>query len=320
MLAFHLLASAIAAAPVAPSSEAPCRVLSMSGGGSFGAFEAGVLARMLEEQPGLDYDYVLGVSAGSLNAGYLSLYPPGPSAFEQGVGKLKELWQTTKSTDVWLPRFHPLKNEPSLLSTAPLEKLLDRILAGKTVQRKVTIGSTDLSTGATARHDEDQLRVQPNLLLRATSAIPIVFPPVEINGSRHVDGGNSANVLTVHGIDRCDEQAKASGATTLPTIQIDVILAQATIPQVPPKTTTEWSLLQLASREFQIAKKQLFDHQLRFRCLPGVSSRITMTLRMPKGVIEAGQLAILNFDKGDEIWQVGYNKSRVTTTTFPFCL
>ena len=85
MLAFHLLASAIAAAPVAPSSEAPCRVLSMSGGGSFGAFEAGVLARMLEEQPGLDYDYMLGVSAGSLNAGYLSLYPPGPSAFEQGV-------------------------------------------------------------------------------------------------------------------------------------------------------------------------------------------------------------------------------------------
>ena len=292
----------------------------MSGGGSFGAFEAGVLARMLEQQPGLDYDFMLGVSAGSLNAGYLSLYPTGPAGFAQGVQKLKEMWETTKTTDVWLPRFHPLKGEPSVLSTAPLEKLLDRILDGKSVQRKVTIGSTDLSTGATARHDEDQLSVQPNLLLRATSAIPIVFPPVVVNGSRHVDGGNSANVLTVHGIDRCDERAKASGATQPPTIQVDVILAETTIPQVPPKETTEWDLKQLALREFQIAKKQLFDHQLRFRCPPGVSSRITMTLRMPKGVIQPGELAILDFDKGGDIWQVGYNTSRVTTTSFPFCL
>lgn len=44
-----------------PSAPKPCRVLSLSGGGSYGAFEAGVLKRLLDEEPALDYDFITGV-------------------------------------------------------------------------------------------------------------------------------------------------------------------------------------------------------------------------------------------------------------------
>ena len=203
------------------------------------------------------------------------------------------------------------------------------------MQRNVTIGTTDLSTGATARHDEDELRVATNTLMRASSAIPLIFPPVEVAGTRHVDGGNSANVLTVHGIDRCDaaykkevlQQQRGGGEKsgmkknlTLPNVHIDVILAASTISQVSPEEVNQMSLLQLAAREFTIAKDQLFDHQLRFRCAPGVTSRISMTIYSPIGTIEKGTLAILDFDKGQEVWDVGYNVSRVNVTDLFFCL
>lgn len=318
MLVLSSIAAALSAP--APSPPADCRVLSISGGGSFGAFEAGVLARLTEEQHSLDYDYMLGVSAGALNAGYLSTFPTGAAGFKAGVESLKDLWSTTKSSDVWSFRLDPFKAPPSLLSVDPLERLLERILASRSVQRKVTIGTTDLATGATARHDEDQLAQDTSTLLRASSAIPLVFPPVEYNGTRHVDGGNSANVLTVHGIDRCDLAAKAKGAASQPTIHIDVILAEQTIAQVTPAQTVGWSLLELASREFMIAKKQLFDHQLRFKCPAGQRSRIRMQLYTPNAVIEAGKLAILDFDKGAEVWAIGHNRSRVNMTAFDFCL
>jgi predicted acylesterase/phospholipase RssA len=47
--------------------------LSFSGGGSFGAVEIGILKRLLETE-NKQYDLYTGISAGALNAGYLSYY------------------------------------------------------------------------------------------------------------------------------------------------------------------------------------------------------------------------------------------------------
>lgn len=304
----------------AVSGPPTCRVLSLSGGGSFGAFEAGVLSSMVEHEPGLNYDFMLGVSAGALNAGYLSTYGKDADSFQQGVATLGQLWATTKNKDVWGIRIDPFKSPPSILSTQPLEKFLERQFLGRSVLRNVTIGTTNLATGGTARHDDAALAADPVNVLRASAAIPIVFPPIVLNGTRHVDGGNSANVLTVHGIDRCDLAAEAAGSQVLPNIEIDVILAHQTIEQVEPAETLAWGMLEIAAREFTIAKQQLFDHQLRFKCPSDRSSRIRMTIYAPKGVIEKGALAILNFDKGADVWAYGRNTSNVNQTSFEFCL
>jgi len=311
MLSVMLAATAVAGKP--------CRVLSLSGGGSYGAFESGVLSRLVEEDPGLDYDFILGVSAGALNTGLLSTAGLGASGFADVVSLLKQLWWTSKNRNVWRLRTDPLKGDPSLLSTAPLKKTIEENISGKKVLRNVTLGTTNLATGSTARHDEGEMQDADNLtaLLLASSAIPVVFPPVVLNGARHVDGGNSANVLTVHGIDRCDAAAPKEAP---PEIVLDIILADRPLEQVPPEETLEWDLLQLAQREYQIAKLGLFNHELRFACDPGVTSRITANLYSSVDPLKVSKLGMLDFDHGEEIWSVGYNFSRVQKDQFYFCL
>src|SRR3569833_2686452 len=56
-----------------------CRALVMSGGGSKGAYEAGVingLVNLLDPED-VQYDVVSGVSAGALNAAFVSLFAKG---------------------------------------------------------------------------------------------------------------------------------------------------------------------------------------------------------------------------------------------------
>ena len=306
-------------AAAALASPQPCRVLSLSGGGSYGAFEVGVLSTLIEQNPALDYDYIMGVSAGALNTGLLSTAKPGAAGLAESVALLKELWLTTKNHDVWELRLDPLMGDPGLLSTAPLRKTIEEKIGGRAVHRNVTVGTTSLATGATVRHDESEL-MGSNLttVLLASSAIPIVFPPVTLDGARHVDGGNSANVLTLHGIDRCDAAAKEAGAPP-PEIVLDIILADRPLASVPPAETLGWNLLQLAEREFSIAKGGLFNHELRFACNPGVTSRINTTIYSSIGSLKQSKLGCLDFDHGDQIWAAGRNASRVDAHRFYFC-
>jgi hypothetical protein len=80
-----------------------------------------------------------------------------------------------------------------------------------------------------------------------------------------------------------------------------------------------WNLLQLAEREFSIAKGGLFNHELRFECKPGVKSRINATIYSSVGSLKASKLGCLDFDHGAEIWAAGYNVSRVDAHHFQFC-
>jgi len=312
------LAMFVAAAVLA--SPQPCRVLSLSGGGSYGAFEVGVLSRLIEQSPGLDYDYIMGVSAGALNTGLLSTAAPGAAGFADTVALLKDLWLTTKNRDVWEIRLDPLTGDPGLLSTAPLKKTIEDKIGSRAVRRNVTVGTTSLATGATVRHDESDLAGSTNLttVLLASSAIPLAFPPISLDGARHVDGGNSANVLTLHGINRCDAAAKAAGAPP-PEIVLDIILADRPLASVPPAETLGWNLLQLAEREFSIAKGGLFNHELRFACNEGTTSRINATIYSSIGSLKQSEMGCLDFDHGDQIWAAGHNNSRVDAHRFYFC-
>ncbi len=74
------------------------RALVLSGGGSKGAAEVGVLDYLLEKEPDLDYDIYAGVSVGALN---VSLLATGP--FKEEFPKLKDVWlnQVKGSQSVW---------------------------------------------------------------------------------------------------------------------------------------------------------------------------------------------------------------------------
>lgn len=182
--------------------------LAISGGGSDGAFGAGLLNGWTEAGTRPTFKIVTGVSTGGLIAPFAFL---GPDYDEE----LKLSYTTIDANRVFTLRgLLPLLWSESLSSTAPLKQLIatyidDKVLAEIAVEhakgRRLYIASTNLDSeqpviwdmGAIAgSKSKNKLDLFRSVLL-ASAAIPSLFPPVmfdiDENGKRyqelHVDGG-----------------------------------------------------------------------------------------------------------------------------------
>lgn len=174
----------------AGSRQDTCNVLALSGGGSFGAVQAGVLDGLLEAQEiSAHYDIITGISAGGLNAGFLSYYTNVSSAIQPLYNILTGL----QTSDIYQSAILNILKEYSIYSTAPLEATLHSIIDNKIAEPGAPltlIGATNINTESLDVFRFDMLEAQDRVdALMATSAIPLAFPPRSINGSMYVDGG-----------------------------------------------------------------------------------------------------------------------------------
>lgn len=164
--------------------------LAFSGGGSFGAVEIGILKRInkIEKKK---YDIYTGISAGGLNAGFLSYYKD----LTVGVKNAEILYSTMKNKMVYEVSPH---NELSILNTDPLFKTLTTIVDRMNKEPVIDtyIGATNLYTGRLDVYKfNDDNDVDKVLLLMSTSAIPVVFPPITYKNYMYADGGTLSNEL-----------------------------------------------------------------------------------------------------------------------------
>ncbi len=184
-------------------------VLSLSGGGSFGAFSAGVLCGWTARGDRPEFDVVTGISTGALIAPFAFLGP----AYD---GQLKDFYTTLEARDLY--KMKPVRGlfGEALADNAPLAREVDRFLTPQLVcelarehqkGRRLYVGTTaaeskrfvvwDLGAIACRGRPEDRHLIKQVLL--GSSAIPGVFPPqhiaVDVDGAcvteRHVDGGVS---------------------------------------------------------------------------------------------------------------------------------
>jgi NTE family protein len=163
----------------------------LSGGGSLGAVQVGMLAALFER--GLHPDLLIGTSVGALNAAYLAAH--GPS--RQAVEDLGAIWRKIRRRDVF--PLDPVRQlfafggrRPSLCSMRPLQQLvethlgLDRLEDARVPVHVVT---TDVMSGEEILlSDGDAISA-----VLASAAIPAVFPPVHRQGRVLVDGGVADN-------------------------------------------------------------------------------------------------------------------------------
>ena len=165
--------------------------ISFSGGGAFGAVEIGILKRILSENT-KKYDRYTGISAGGLNSGFLSYY----SNINEGVKDAETMYSNIRNNDIY--EIMPITRN-SLLNTKPLHKTLNMIVANMSNEPVIEtiIGTVNLYTGNldTYLYDstldtEDKIK-----LLMSTSAIPVVFPPIQFKGYMYADGGTLSNEL-----------------------------------------------------------------------------------------------------------------------------
>ena len=164
--------------------------LSFSGGGSFGAVEIGIIKRLMERKI-INFDLYTGISAGALNAGFLSYY----KNIKEGITKAENIYKTINNRMVYklLP-----STEVSLLNTEPLFntllKVIDKMPNDPIVH--TLIGATNLYSGNLDVYSfEDNDDLNKVYLLMSSSAIPGLFPPIRYNGNQYADGGTLSNEL-----------------------------------------------------------------------------------------------------------------------------
>jgi NTE family protein len=177
-----------------------------SGGGPLGALQVGAVLALFDG--GIRPDLLVGTSVGALNASFLAFDPT-----SNGGRALEAIWRGLTDDDLF----------PGGRFRAPWTKMLmrgDRVFESSGVARLIDdklwpgarfedallplgIVATDLETGAEVVFTSGRIR-EP---LMASTAMPSVFPPVEIDGRSYIDGGVSDNVPIKPAVDM--------GATTL---------------------------------------------------------------------------------------------------------
>ena len=219
--------------------------LVLAGGGARGAYEAGALSILLpeleerHERPGL----LVGTSVGAINAAHLGgcAHLPAAQAAEIGLQRWREVKQSevVRSILGWQAPTTALRYTaqvlgvpgvrlPSLLDPAPLERNLKSWVDWEALHRNVADGrcealvvvATAIATGGSVAFAEthgpsippDSGRVSyvqgavKRDHVRASAAIPILFPPVHVASPPaargwYVDGGTRLNAPIKPAID-----------------------------------------------------------------------------------------------------------------------
>lgn len=158
----------------------------LSGGGNQGVAQVGMLRALIERD--IVPDVVVGTSAGALNGAAVAYRPT-----VEGVDHLAKTWIELSSADVFpggkLSRaWNVLRRGTYLFDHTGLQALIERSTPARSfadLAVPLRVVATDFDTG-----DEVVLAhgpLEPALL--ASAALPGVFPIVEHDGRRLVDGG-----------------------------------------------------------------------------------------------------------------------------------
>jgi predicted patatin/cPLA2 family phospholipase len=164
--------------------------LSFSGGGAFGAVEIGIAKRLIETDI-KEYDIYTGISAGALNAGFLSYF----TNINDGINSAENIYKGIHNKMIYklLPT-----TSVSLLNTEPLFNTLFNVInnmSGAPVIHTL-IGATNLYSGNLDIYSfEDNDDLNKVYLMMSSSAIPGMFPPIRYNGNLYADGGTLSNEL-----------------------------------------------------------------------------------------------------------------------------
>jgi len=168
----------------------------LSGGGNYGALQAGALEVLLER--GIYPDLLVGASAGALNSVFLALDPT-PAQARQ----LSRIWSTIKPEEIGLA--HSLvvlrrlvQRKPSFYDSRPIFRFIEGLLPDGVG----TFGDLKVPAYTVAvRFSDGSLRVfgdrpEDSLLdgMISSSSIPPYYPPWPCEGELFVDGGALSNL------------------------------------------------------------------------------------------------------------------------------
>lgn len=237
--------------------------IALGGGGARGFAHLGVLQALHEKS--IYPDIIAGTSAGSIVGAFLA----DKKNPQEILTLLKEKGFFTYT------RFNIPKT--GLVSLEGLEELLEEDLSVDMIQDlsiPFIAAVTNLNKGKVEYLDKGPA----DQIIQASSAIPVLFSPVEINGNLYADGGLMDNVPVEPLQDICDK-----------TIAVDI----------SPITGMDKieNLFQIALRTFQLSVGAT---------VKGLSERCDLVIAPEK----CSDYDLLNSGQADELFEVGYNHTK----------
>jgi len=175
-------------------------VLILSGGAVNGIFSVGVLNGYFENHPSTRFDAISGTSIGSLVSSF---------AFINHTDLAYEAFKNLKGEDITgemqmenLVKANSLSNPQaikSLIAKFITNDIIDEV-AAQSEGRYLFINSTNLDTGSMVVFDMTEIARQKQYdryrtVLQASCSIPIIFPPVFLDGAMYYDGGLVRNMF-----------------------------------------------------------------------------------------------------------------------------
>ena len=282
-----------------PILTSGCRILSLSGGGAHGAFQGGVINRLHKE--GHKWDIITGISVGSLNGMMLGMYNESDQTV--GVELIRNVWLNLTKNDIYRWNWNPLGDQ-SILDNTPLNRTVFKLAAqiGGKAKRPIIIGSVNLNTGLLQLFNTSDFSstYRSGRIVMASSSIPVIFPPVLLDGNYYVDGGTYSNELIRPAIEYCLDRGYAKEE-----IIIDIIVCSAPITPITSKEIRTYGIFGFISRTYDIVSNVISNHELYTRCKPGQDG-YPMYVYKPYAPYPGG---LLDFSKHTlaTTYKIGYN-------------
>ncbi len=172
-------------------------VFVFGGGGNRGAAQVGMLRALTERS--IVPDLLVGTSIGAINAAAFASYPS-----IEGVYYAAEVWRRIAAEHVFpRSRFHGswrfLERREAVFANEGLAKVITGFLRFEELEDS----KTPLVVVATRVEDGAECWLSEGSALDAilaSSALPGLFPPVEIDGNHYIDGGVVDNVPITAGL------------------------------------------------------------------------------------------------------------------------
>jgi NTE family protein len=228
----------------------------LGGGGQLGAGEVGMLRALLEH--GVRPDLVVGTSVGALNGAAVAARPD-----LEMLDRLRGVWlrldrAAVFSGSVVTRATNLLRARTAIHTNESLRRLIEQVLP---VSRFEDLAVPFQCVAACIERAEEHWFSSGPLVdaILASTAVPGLLPPVEVNGEHFLDGG-LVNSIPVN-------RAVELGATDLFVLHV----GRVERPLQPPA-----NLLQVALVSFEIARRHRFEREM--RALPtGVIAHVLPT-------------------------------------------
>ncbi len=163
-------------------------------GGSFrGIFTAGVMDGLLDN--GIEFDYVIGVSAGITNAA---------SYISKQRNRNLEILKRYRNDKRYMGKRNFFKCKSMFGLEFAYDEIPNKLMPFDwetyyNFKGEIRVGMTDALTGEIAYKDGKKMDKKCTLL-RATCALPFYFPPITVEGRKYFDGGIADSIPIRHSI------------------------------------------------------------------------------------------------------------------------